>query len=84
MIVDLLKCIMNWHHPDAKYFINQAGERSGILDAITLGSKKLPKLNPFADLDPLESDDIPDFPETEEFQEEYEHDEMEFFDESLG
>ena len=58
--------------------------RSGILDAITLGSQKLPKLDPFADIDPLESDEIPDLPETEEVYEEYEHDEAEFFGEISG
>ena len=58
-------------------------ERSGILNAITLGWK-LPKLVPFPDIDPLESDEIPDFLETEEVHEEYEHDEVEFFDESSG
>ena len=56
-------------------------ERSGILDAITLGLKKLPELDPFADIDMLESDEIPDFPETEEVHEEYKHDEVEFFNE---
>ena len=58
--------------------------RSGILDAITLGSQKLPKLDPFADIDPLESDEIPDLPETEEVYEEYEHDEAEFLGEISG
>ena len=65
-----------------KNVIKSGCERSGILDAITLGPKKLPKLDPFADIDPLESDKIPDFSETEEVHEEYEHDEVEFFDES--
>ena len=51
--------------------------RSGILDAITLGSQKLPKLDPFAD-------EIPDLPETEEVYEEYKHDEAEFFGEISG
>ena len=59
-----------------KKVIKSGWERSGILDAITLGSKKLPKLDPFADIDPLESDEIPHFPETEEVHEEYEHDEV--------
>ena len=45
--------------------------------------KNLAKLDPFADIDPLESDEIPDFPETEEVYEEYEHDEVEFCNESL-
>ena len=58
--------------------------RSRILDAITLGSQKLPKLDPFADIDPLESDEIPDLPETEEVYEEYKHDEAEFFGEISG
>ena len=58
--------------------------RSGILDAITLGSQKLPKLDPFADIDPLESDEIPDLPETEEVYEEYKYDEAEFFGEISG
>ena len=78
----LLNCIMSWHQPDAKKLIKSGWERSGILDAITLGSKKLPKLDPFADIDPLQSGEIIDFPETEEVHEEYEHDEVEFFDES--
>ena len=59
--------------------IKSGWERSGTLDAITLGSKKLPKLDPFADIDLLESDEIPDFPEAEEVHEEYEHDEVELF-----
>ena len=67
-----------------KKVIKSGWERSGILDAITLGSKKLPKLDPFTDIELLESDEIPDFPETEEVHEEYEHDEAEFFDESSG
>ena len=45
--------------------------------------KNLAKLDPFTDIDPLESDEIPDFPETEEVYEEYEHDEVEFCNESL-
>ena len=45
-----------------KKVIKSGWERSGILDAITLGSKKLPELDPFADIDPLESDEIPGFP----------------------
>ena len=80
MVIGLLKCIMSWHQSDAKKLLNQAGR----LDAIILGSKKLPKLDPFADIDPLESDEIPDFSETEKLHEEYEHDEVEFFDESSG
>ena len=56
-----------------KKVIKSGWDRSGILDAITLGSKKLPKLDLFADIDPLEPDEIPDFPETEEVREEYEH-----------
>ena len=67
-----------------KKVIKSGWERSGKLDSITLGSKKLPKLDPFADIDPLESDEIPDFPETEDVHEEYEHDEVEIFDESSG
>ena len=47
-----------------KKVIKSGWERSGKLDSITLGSKKLPKLDPFADIDPLESDEIPDFLET--------------------
>ena len=34
--------------------------------------------------DPLESDEIPDLPETEEVYEEYKHDEAEFFGEISG
>ena len=67
-----------------KNVIKSGWERSGILDAMTLGSKTLPKLDPFADIGPLESDEIPDFSEIEEVHEEYEHDEVEFFDESSG
>ena len=67
-----------------KKVIKSGCERSGILDAITLGSKKLPKLDPFADIDTLESDEIPDFTETEEVHEVFEHDEVDFFDESSG
>ena len=65
-----------------KKVIKSGWERSGTLDAITLSSKKLPKLDPFTDIYLLESDEIPDFPETEEVHEEYERDEVEFFDES--
>ena len=53
-----------------KKVIKSRWERLRILDAITLGSKKLPKLDPFADTDPLELDEIPDIPETEEVHEE--------------
>ena len=67
-----------------KKVIKSGWDRSGILDAITLGSKKLPKLDPFADIDPHESDEIPDFTETDEVHEVYKHDEVEFFDESSG
>ena len=67
-----------------KKVIESGWERSGILDATTLGSKKLPKLDAFTDIDPLESEEIPDFPKTEEVHEEYKHDEVEFFDESSG
>ena len=63
-----------------KKVIKSGWERQGILDAITWGSKNLPKLDPFADIDPLEYW----FPETEEVHEEYEHDEVEFFDKSSG
>ena len=55
-----------------KKVIKSGWERSGILDAMILGSKKLPKLDPFADIDPLELDEIRDFPETEEVHKEYE------------
>ena len=65
-----------------KKVLKSGWERSEILDATTLGSKKLPKLDPFTDIDPLESEEIPDLPETEEVHEEYKHDEAEFFDES--
>ena len=63
-----------------KKVIKSGWERQGILDAITWGSKNLPKLDPFADIDLLEYW----FPETEEVQEEYEHDKVEFFDKSSG
>ena len=46
--------------------IKSGWERSEILDAILLGSKNLPSLHPFADIDPLESEEIPDFSETEQ------------------
>ena len=65
-----------------KKVIKSGWERSGTLDAITLGLENLPKLDPFADIDPLESDEIPDFPETEEVHIEYELDEVEFCNES--
>ena len=65
-----------------KKVIKSGWDRSGILDAIILGSKKLPKLDHFADIDPLESDEIRDFPKTEQVHREYEHDEVELFDES--
>ena len=41
--------------------IKSCYERSGLLDAITLGSETLPSLDLFVEIDPFETDEIPEF-----------------------
>ena len=57
---------------NCKEMIKSGWERSGIMDAVSSGSKSLPSLDPFADIDPLESEESVDFPDAEQVNEEYE------------
>ena len=57
---------------NCKEMIKSGWDRSGIMDAISPGSKNLPTLDPFADIDPLESEENVDFPDAEQVNEEYE------------
>ena len=52
--------------------IKSGWERSGIMDANSSGSKNLPTLDPFAEIDPLESEENVDFPDAEQVNKEYE------------
>ena len=57
---------------NSKEMIKSGWERSGIMDANSSGSKNLPTLDPFAEIDPLESEENVDFPDAEQVNKEYE------------
>ena len=68
-LIDLFNALTTGN---GKTVIKSGWERSGILDAIILGSKNLPSLDPFAEIDPVETDGIPEFPQPRETNTEYE------------